>query len=98
MGYRFIDQYSYLHFVVGATFFYWNVSLFNWFLIHTLFEIVENTQIGIYIINNYITFWPGGKPKTDTLINNLGDTVFAILGWLSALLITSQGEKLKLYY
>ena len=43
MGYRFIDQYSYLHFVVGATVFYWNISLFQWFLIHTLFEIVENT-------------------------------------------------------
>ena len=98
MGYRFIDQYSYLHFVVGATIFYWNISLFHWFLLHTLFEIVENTSTGIYIINNYITFWPGGKPKADTLINNLGDTVFAILGWLSALLITSQGEKLKLYY
>ena len=98
MGYRFIDQYSYLHFVVGATIFYWNISLFHWFLLHTLFEIVENTSTGIYIINNYITFWPGGKPAPDTLINNLGDTVFAILGWLSALLITSQGEKLKLYY
>jgi hypothetical protein len=67
-------------------------------VIHTIFEILENTQTGIYIINNYITFWPGGKPKADTLINNLGDTVFAILGWLSALLITSQGEKLNCYY
>ena len=98
MGYRFIDQYSYLHFVVGATIFYWNVSLFQWIVIHTIFEILENTPFGIHVINNYITFWPGGKPKADTLINNLGDTVFAILGWLSALLITSQGEKLKLYY
>ena len=98
MGYRFIDQYSYLHFVVGATIFYWNISLFQWIVIHTIFEFLENTQTGIYIINNYITFWPGGKPEADTLINNIGDTFFAILGWLSALLITTQGEKCKLYY
>lgn len=98
MGYRFADQYSYLHFVVGATIFYWNISLFQWLVIHTIFEFLENTQTGIYIINNYITFWPGGKPEADTLINNIGDTFFAILGWLSALLITTQGEKCKLYY
>ena len=98
MGYRFIDQYSYLHFVVGATIFYWNISLFQWIVIHTIFEILENTPFGIHVINNYITFWPGGKPEADTLINNIGDNVFAILGWVSALLITRQGEKCKMYY
>jgi hypothetical protein len=98
MGVHFIDKYSYLHFVVGATIFYWNISLFHWVLIHTLFEIVENSKFGIHAINTYFKFWPGGKPKADTLINNLGDTLFAILGWLSALLVTSYGEKYKMYF
>jgi len=98
MGFRFIDQYSYLHFASGVIFFYFNVSLFHWFLLHTLFEIVENTPTGIHIINTYLTFWPGGKPKADTLLNNLGDTVFAMLGWFSALLVTQQGEKYKCYF
>ena len=96
MGYRFIDQYSYLHFVVGATVFYWNISLFQWFLIHTLFEIVENTPTGIHIINKYLTIWPGGKPKADTLLNNFGDTVFGMLGWLSAYLVIYYSEYNKL--
>ena len=92
MGAHFIDKYSYLHFVVGATIFYWNISLFHWLIIHTIFEILENSPVGVHIINTYLTFWPGGKPKSDTLINNLGDTVFAVLGWFSAALVVYYGK------
>lgn len=98
MGYLFIDQFSYLHFVVGAVVFYFNISFFQWFIIHTIFEIVENTQTGIYIINNYLTFWPGGKPKADTLLNRTGDIVFGMLGWLSASIIVDYAKSKKLYY
>jgi hypothetical protein len=34
--------------------------------------------------NKYIVFWPGGKPKSDSIINSVGDTFGAIIGWLSA--------------
>jgi hypothetical protein len=98
MGFRLIDQYSYLHFVVGATIFYFNISLFQWFVLHTLFEILENTTLGIYTINNYLTFWPGGKPKADSIENNIGDTIFALLGWISALLVNNYAIKNKLYF
>ena len=37
---------------------------------------------GRYFITNYLTFWPGGKKKADTIINSLGDNVSAMLGWL----------------
>jgi hypothetical protein len=40
--------------------------------------------MGIHIINKYIVFWPGGKPESDTIINNIGDTLGAVCGWLSA--------------
>lgn len=98
MGFRLIDQYSYLHFVVGATIFYFNISLFQWFVLHTLFEILENTTLGIYTINNYLTFWPGGKPKADSIENNIGDTIFALLGWLSAHIVNNYAIKNKLYF
>jgi hypothetical protein len=84
MGNLFFDRYTYLHFAVGIVVYFWNISLLNWIILHTIFEILENSQVGVNIINKYIVFWPGGKPKSDTIINSVGDTYGAILGWLSA--------------
>jgi len=49
-----------------------------------LFELIENTEYGIYVINTYFTFWPGGKPKANNIINRIGDTIGGIIGWYSA--------------
>jgi hypothetical protein len=87
MGNTFLDQYSYLHFAVGILFRFFNISLPISILVHTLFEILENTNIGVHFIDTYLLFWPGGKQKADTLINSVGDTFFFIVGWLSAHLI-----------
>lgn len=84
MGYRYFDKYTYLHFAVGVVVYFWNISLMNWVILHTIFEFLENTQMGVNIINRYIVFWPGGKPKSDTIKNNIGDTFGSVLGWLSA--------------
>ena len=84
MGYRYFDKYTYLHFAVGVVVYFWNISLMNWVILHTIFEFLENTQMGVNIINRYIVFWPGGKPKSDTIENNIGDTFGSVLGWLSA--------------
>lgn len=85
MGSKFIDKYSYLHFASGIIANYWGISLIIWIIFHLVFEILENTKIGMYIINKVIRAWPGGKEKSDTFINSmLGDNLFAIIGWLSA--------------
>ena len=84
MGYRYFDKYTYLHFAVGIVVYFWNISLLNWVILHTIFEFLENTQMGVNIINQYIVFWPGGKPKSDTIKNNIGDTLGAVCGWVSA--------------
>jgi hypothetical protein len=84
MGYQLFDKYTYLHFAMGIVAYFWNISLPNWLILHTIFEIVENTQTGMNIINKYIVFWPGGKQNADSIINNVGDTLGAALGWLSA--------------
>lgn len=97
MGTRIFDQYTYLHFAVGIIVYFWNISLLNWVIFHTVFEILENTQIGLNIINQYIVFWPGGKQKSDTIINNIGDTVGAVLGWLSAYYLDKLGNNYKWY-
>lgn len=89
MGVNFMDKYSYLHFSVGIIMYYLNVGLINSIILHTIFEWLENTDIGMKIIN-YISFWPGGKPYRDSYINNLGDTTFFVIGWITAYLVSNK--------
>lgn len=93
MGQLLFDQYSFLHFCVGGMVYYWGLSFLPWIGLHTVFEIVENTVWGMYIINNYITLWPGGKPKADSLRNAVSDTVFAGLGFVLAQYIDKVGTQ-----
>ena len=92
MGEKLFDQYTYLHFAVGIVVYFFNISLINWIILHTLFEILENTKYGIKIINTYLTMWPGGKPKSDQIINRFGDTIGAIIGWVSAYYLDKMGN------
>jgi hypothetical protein len=84
MGTVFIDQYSLLHFAVGVISRYWNVSFVWLVVLHSIFEFMENTAQGMYFINTWIPFWPGGKPQPDSILNRVGDTVFAGAGWAVA--------------
>jgi hypothetical protein len=97
MGKYFFDQYTILHFAVGIIAYFWNVSLLNTLVLHTLFELLENTEQGMYFINTYFKMWPGGKPKADTLINSVGDTVGIIAGWIFAQMIDKYSEEHHLY-
>jgi hypothetical protein len=84
MGLNIIDQFSYLHLASGIIAYYWGITLKMWAILHIIFELIENTPQGIHIINNYITFWPGGKPNADSINNSVSDIIFGILGWMSA--------------
>ena len=85
MGLRIFDQYSLLHFAAGIVAYFWSISLFITIVIHILFEFIENTSIGMDIINTYfIGLWPGGKTHPDSLLNRVSDTIFTGLGWLAA--------------
>ena len=83
MGTTLVDEYSFLHFASGAIAYYWGITAFWLFIIHTLFEFIENTDIGMRVINNF-PIWPGGKSHPDNLLNRLSDTMFAMLGWLTS--------------
>jgi len=88
------DQYTLLHIASGISAYFWNISLKNWIILHTIFEITENTNIGMKIINKYIKIWPGGKEKRDSLENSLiGDTTGAIIGWYMAYYLDYIGTK-----
>jgi hypothetical protein len=84
MGVYFTDQYSLLHAAVGMVSRYWNIPLFWLLVLHTVFEALENTAGGMWFINTYIPWWPGGKPHPDSILNRVGDTVYALLGWIVA--------------
>jgi hypothetical protein len=81
MGIYFTDKYSLLHFASGIIAYYWGISFILWFIIHLLYEYVENTNLGMKIINK-IKMWPGGKEKSDTILNSIGDQFYGLLGWI----------------
>lgn len=98
MGKYFFDQYTVLHFAVGIIAYFWNISFLNTLILHTLFELLENTEQGMYVINTYFKMWPGGKPKADTEINIIGDTVGTMVGWIFAQMIDKYSTEKHLYF
>jgi len=84
-----IDQFSLLHFSTGIIAFFFGIPLFWWVVIHTLFEIIENSPGGIKFIDTTLKFWPGGKKSSDTIINSISDLVFSIIGFILALKLDS---------
>jgi hypothetical protein len=100
MGTQFFDQYSILHFAFGIVAYFFNVNLLTWFIIHTLFEIIENTVSVMSFVNSHLKwFWPGqsGKPYADSSLNSVGDTVFGMIGWIFAYAMDEYGKKKHLY-
>jgi hypothetical protein len=86
MGVFFTDKFSLLHLASGIIVYYWNMSFLLWSILHLAFEILENTTLGMTLINQ-ITLWPGGKDKADSFTNSLGDQFYASLGWAMAYLV-----------
>ena len=97
MGQNFLDQYSLLHFAMGIIAYFLGISFWIWFFLHLLFEIVENSEQGMIIINKFFFFWPGKKEFADSLSNSLGDQFTAMLGWYAAYIIDSIGKKNRWY-
>jgi hypothetical protein len=83
MGVYFTDKYSLLHLASGIVVYYWNVSLVAWFIFHLIFELAENTELGMLYIRK-IKLWPGGKSHPDSWLNSAGDQFYSVLGWVIA--------------
>ena len=90
MGTILFDQYSLLHFAVGIVAYFWGVSFSTIFMIHLLFELSENTNLGMKIINQHLPLWPGGKPYPDSILNMLGDTIANSTGWYCAYVLDNK--------
>lgn len=91
------DQYSILHLATGIIAYFWRIKFTSWFIIHLLFEIIENQTTSMEFINMYFPQWPGGKAKADTLINSVSDQFFAMLGWIIGYMADYYGNKYELY-
>ena len=96
MGQQFADQYSFLHFSVGVVAYFWRVKLGWWLVLHTLFELGENSPAGMQLINR-VNVWPGGKPQPDSMVNIVGDTAFAMVGWMAACALDRVGDRYGWY-
>jgi hypothetical protein len=79
MGELFTDKYSIYHFTSGIIAYYCGLSFAKWFVLHVIFEILENLIFQTEL--NNIEIWPGLKPKPDTIINSIGDQFYTMLGW-----------------
>ncbi len=98
MGKLLFDQYSLLHFATGVVAYFIGIKWWLWLIIHILFELIENTSYGIALINKYMSFfWPGKKRKADSIINQVGDTISSMIGWLCAYLLDKLGKKNRWY-
>jgi hypothetical protein len=97
MGQFLFDQYSLLHFAVGIIAYFFGIDSSLFFFLHALFEWAENTENGMFVINRYIKVWPGGKPRADSILNRLGDTIAAMLGWFIAYVLSNIGIREKWY-
>lgn len=83
MGASLLDRFSLLHFATGIVAYFMGASFWQWFIIHGLFELLENSQSGMdFIRTNFSWFWPGGKEFSDAPINMLGDQAAAMAGWV----------------
>ena len=92
MGNKLMDQYSLLHFSAGVIAYFFGIDFWVWFVIHLVFEIIENTECGMHIINK-LSIWPGGKNYADSFINLTGDQIFAMLGWYVAYKLDNIGNE-----
>jgi hypothetical protein len=97
MGEYFTDNFSILHFATGIIFYYFGISFTNSFILHLLFEAIENQDFAMEIITK-TGWWPGGKDKADSVINSIGDQFYFSLGWFiaSKLDYDKNGERGKL--
>ena len=91
MGFQLFDQFTLLHIATSIIEYYWGISFPIWILLHTIFELIENTPFGIHFINQYFTIWPGGKQGPDGLLNMTGDTLAAVFGWYIAYALDEYG-------
>lgn len=98
MGIYLFDQYTLLHFAVGIIMYFWGISLQKLVILHIIFEYLENSQVGMNLITKYVSVWPGGKHKPDTLINSIGDILGSMLGWIVAYALDKIGSKYKWYH
>ncbi len=92
------DEFSLLHFATGIIAYFWGLPLLWWLIIHVVFEYVENTKVGMNIINTYFPIWPGGKVQKETFMNSMiGDNVSAVAGWVFASTIEKMIHGKKIF-
>ncbi len=95
MGEELLDRFSLLHFSSGIIAYFFGIGWMQWFILHSLFELLENTQIGMELINGLFPFWPGGKSQPDSFINSVGDSLAAMVGWWIAYQVSRINSELN---
>lgn len=91
MGQAAFDAFTYLHWCMGSLMGFWihetslSASGGFWLMmaLNVGFEILENSTVGMSIINN-TSLWPGGKHTADAAVNIFTDICAVTGGYLMA--------------
>lgn len=82
VDYNFLDAYSLSHFAFGIVAYYIGITFEQWFWLHIIFELVENSIVTRTYANKFLYSFGFEMINVDTIINSLGDQVSAMAGWL----------------
>jgi len=94
MGTELFDKYSLAHAGFGTLAAQSGIPFIIWMLMHIIFEFAENSQFGMYIINEYfMPVWIGPKDQADTTTNMWGDNISTAIGyWIGMYFRDSQRQ------
>jgi hypothetical protein len=79
MGKYVIGKYSIYHLCSGIIAYYCGLSFAKWFILHAIYEVLENSRLQKEL--DKIEIWPGRKPSPDTFMNSIGDQISTMTGW-----------------
>ena len=95
---KIIDRNTYLHFAAGIIAYYWGFTLIDWLILHILLDLFQRTKLGKKVTKIFARIWPEPSDlSSETYLNVLGDSAFAVLGWVSAYLLDKFLQKIGMY-
>lgn len=95
MGNKFIDKYTYTHFILGLLIYH--IFLFKiCLMIHSILKLIENIIINKEFINKYLCNYINiiedyyDIETLDTIDNIIVDSMSFLVGWLSSFILTNM--------
>jgi hypothetical protein len=84
------DEHSIVHLAVGILSYQSGFSFITLAILYSIFKIVGNTSIGMYVIDNYVTPITGYKLFSESFTNIFTDLTLCFAGWFIGYLLLDK--------